>query len=54
MPNSFKDEREFAYYIRKRPVTVRVRDQDETELMSGVESEMVILILNDLRESEYI
>ena len=29
-----KNEREFAYYIRKGSVTVRARHQDETELMS--------------------
>ena len=29
-----KGEREFAYYIRKGSVTVRARQQDETELMS--------------------
>ena len=29
-----KKEREFAYYIRKGSVTVRARNQDETELMS--------------------
>jgi len=29
-----KSEREFAYYIRKGPVTVRAKQHDETELMS--------------------
>ena len=62
-----KGEREFAYYIRKGSVTIRARHQDETELMSlaatvpfddrlksGVESEMAILILNDLLDVLYL
>jgi len=56
-----KGEHEFAYYIRKGSVTGRARHTTEESapglevksgVESGVESEMAILILNDLRENE--